>query len=231
MQEEGAHLIDVGGESSRPGSTRVTAKEEIQRVLPVLKRLSKKIKIPVSIDTAKSEVAHAALDQGAVLVNDIYALRGDKRLAKLIARYRAGVALMHMRGDPENMQAGPVYRSVIKEVFDFLRDAVCRALDAGISRTRILVDPGFGFGKTAGNNMEILGRLEFFRKLECPVLVGLSRKSFIGHLLGLPVSGRLYGSLGAAAAAIYGGAHILRVHDVPAHRQLAVLVDQVLEAR
>ncbi len=228
MEREGAHLIDVGGESSRPGSRPVSAKEEIRRIKPVLKRLSKKIKIPISVDTYKYEVAHAALDEGARVVNDIYALRGDKRLAKLIARYKAGVVLMHMQGDPATMQSAPRYRDLIKEITHVLKRAINSALEAGIDRSSIAIDPGFGFGKTAEQNLEILSRLEDFSQLKYPLLVGLSRKSFIGNLLGAPVDGRIYGSLGAAAVAIHHGAHILRVHDVLAHKQLATLVDRTL---
>ncbi|MGH7197373.1 MAG: dihydropteroate synthase [Candidatus Omnitrophota bacterium] len=228
MEREGAHLLDVGGESSRPGARPVTAKEEIRRIRPVLKRLSRKIKIPVSVDTYKYEVAHAALDEGAVLVNDIRALRANPRLAKLIGRYKAGVALMHMRGMPQTMQKRPAYRHLLKEIREYLQKAVGLALEAGIPRNRILIDPGFGFGKTTGQNLEILGRLESFARLKVPVLVGLSRKSFIGNVLGVPVGERLYGSLAAAAVAIQRGAHILRVHDVKAHRDLATLVDRTL---
>ncbi len=232
MQEEGAHFIDVGGESSRPGARPIEAKEEMKRILPVLKRLSKKISVPVSVDTYKYDVAHAALDLGASLVNDITALGADKRIGKLIARYRAGVVLMHMRGTPETMQKKPVYKNLLKSVARFLKEAVDRALEAGISRSGIAVDPGFGFGKTMDQNIEILRHLDFFRQLKYPILVGLSRKSFIGNLLGVPSAGdssggRLAGSLAAAAAAIERGAHILRVHDVRAHKHLAELTDRL----
>lgn len=228
MEREGAHLLDVGGESTRPGSRPVSAKEEIRRVGPVLKQLLRKIKIPVSIDTYKYDVAHAALDEGAVLVNDIRGLRGNRRLARLIARYKAGVVLMHMQGDPQSMQKRPQYRDVVKDVYRYLRQALHFALAAGISRQRIAIDPGFGFGKTTEHNLALLSELDFFSSLGVPVLVGLSRKSFIGNLLGTPASERLYGSLGAAAVAIQRGAHLLRVHDVKAHRQLALLVDSAM---
>jgi dihydropteroate synthase len=228
MEAEGAHGIDIGGESSRPGSKPVSAREEIRRVVPVVKRLSKRIKIPLSVDTAKHEVAWAALDEGAKIINDIYGLRGHKRLAKLIARYKAGVVLMHLRGTPLTMQQNTFYRSLLKDVRDDLRRSVDRALEAGIARANIVVDPGFGFGKTALQNLEILSHLDTFSSLNLPVLAGLSRKSFIGHLTGTPVSERLYGSLAAAAAAIFKGAHILRVHDVLAHKQLASLLDRSL---
>ncbi len=228
MEREGAHIIDVGGESSRPGSKPVSAREEIRRIKPVLKRLVKKVKIPISVDTYKYEVALSALDEGARIINDIYALGADKRLGKLIARYKAGVVLMHMQGNPQTMQAQPRYRCLLKDVAGYLKKAVDLALEAGIPRSSIAIDPGFGFGKTTEQNLEILSHLEYFLKLRSPILVGLSRKSFIGSILGAPVNGRLYGSLGAAAVAITHGAHILRVHDVAEHKQLATLVDRAL---
>ncbi|MBI3315630.1 MAG: dihydropteroate synthase [Candidatus Omnitrophica bacterium] len=228
MEEEGAHFIDVGGESSRPGSRPVSAREEIRRVQPVFKRLSRKIKVPLSVDTCKYEVAWACLDEGAKVINDIYGLRGHKRLAKLVARYKAGIVLMHMRGTPLTMQARAVYKDLLRDIRDDLKRSVGLALDAGIPQANIVIDPGFGFGKTAQQNLEILGRLDFFSSLKQPILAGLSRKSFIGYVLGTPVSERLYGSLAAAAAAIFRGAHILRVHDVLAHKQLAVLLDRSL---
>ena len=226
MEEEGAQLLDVGGESSKPGSKPVSAKEEIRRLRPVLKRLSRKIKIPVSVDTYKYEVARMALDEGASMVNDIYALRGNARLARLIARHKAGVVLMHMRGNPETMQNKIQYENLLMEISAYLKKAVRFALDAGIAARSIVIDPGFGFGKTLEQNLKILSHLDFFEKLKCPILVGLSRKSFIGNLLAAPVSGRLYGSLGAAAVAIQKGAHILRVHEVLPHRQMALLIDR-----
>ena len=231
LQDEGAHFIDVGGESTRPGSRPVTTREELRRVLPVLKRLSKKIKIPVSIDTSKYDVALAALDHGASLVNDITALSGDRRMGKLIARYRASVVLMHMQGTPETMQKRPRYRDVVKDVKQFLKKAIHQALEAGIPRARVIVDPGFGFGKSTDHNMTLLGRLDELSSLGQPVLVGLSKKSFLGHLLGVPTGQRLTASLAAASVAIERGAHVLRVHDVSAHRQLAVLVDRAQSLR
>ena len=225
MQEEGAHVIDVGGESSRPGSKPISAQEEIRRIKPVLKRLSRKIQIPLSVDTSKTEVARMALDEGVLVLNDIYALRNDKRLAKLIARYKAGVILMHMRGNPKTMQNRLDYRDLLSEISVYLSKAVRFALDSGIPRHSIVVDPGFGFGKSIEQNLEILKHLNAFSSLKCPILVGLSKKSFIGNALQAPVSDRLYGSLGAAAVAIQNGAHILRVHDVLPHKQLSSLID------
>jgi dihydropteroate synthase len=226
MEEEGAHLIDVGGESSRPGARAVSSREEIRRIRPVLRRLAGKIKIPISIDTTKYDVAAAALDEGATVVNDICALRGNRRLAKLIARRKAAVVLMHMQGTPATMQKNPIYQKPVEDVIRFLRRAVEDALDAGIDRSRMLVDPGFGFGKTMSHNVALLSHLERFAVLKVPVLAGLSRKSFVGGLTGSPgVDSRLPGSLAAAAVAIQKGAHILRVHDVSEHCQVARLVD------
>ncbi len=231
MQEEGAHLIDVGGESTRPGARPVTAREEIRRVRPVLRRLARRVKVPLSIDTSKDEVAAVALDEGATLVNDVRALAaGGRRLARRIARYGAAVALMHMRGTPETMQQNTSYRDLCGEIRSALRRALERALEGGIPPASILLDPGFGFGKSAEQNLEILSGLDRFHSLRKPLLIGLSRKSFIGHALGSPVEDRLYGSLGAAAAAVFRGAHILRVHDVLAHRQLCALLDRALAA-
>ena len=225
MQDEGADILDIGGESSRPGAKPVSAAEEMRRILPVLKRLSKKIKIPVSVDTCKPDVAQAALDHGAGIVNDITAL-GDRRMGKIIARYRASVVLMHMQGTPGTMQKRPAYRDVVKDVAGSLKKAVQRALEAGIPRSRVMVDPGFGFGKSIEHNLELLGRLDELAALKQPLMVGLSRKSFLGHLLGVPLQERLTASLAAAGVAIERGAHVLRVHDVPSHRQLALLVDR-----
>ena len=227
MEEEGAHIIDIGGESSRPGARPVSIQEEIRRIRPVFKRLSKKVKIPLSIDTYKYEVASVALDEGAVLVNDIRALGEDKRMAKLIARHKAGVALMHMKGAPETMQKNPSYKNILVEVMDFLKESVRKALDCGIDASRILVDPGFGFGKTSEQNGRMLFNLQFFQGIKMPILVGLSRKSFIGVFSGTTnTSNRLYGSIAAAVAAVDRGAHVLRVHDVAAHRQASRVMDR-----
>lgn len=231
MEAEGADLIDIGGESSRPGSKPVSAKEESRRIQPVLKRLARRIKIPISVDTYKEEVARMALDEGAVLINDIFALRRNKLMARLIARYKASVVLMHMRGDPETMQKNPRYRDLLGEAGATLKKAAHFALQEGISRHRILLDPGFGFGKTTGQNLELLRGLEKLRRLRFPVLVGLSRKSFLGNILGLGVNDRLHASLAAAAAAIYRGAHILRVHEVLAHKQVAAIIDKTMEGK
>lgn len=231
MERQGAHLLDIGAESSRPGAPPVPAEEEIRRLRPVLKRVSKRIKIPLSVDTCKTEVARFALDEGAQLINDIRALGGNTAMAKLIARRKAGVILMHMRGTPETMQRDTTYVNLMKEVMVYLKKAVRVALDAGIPKESIVVDPGFGFGKSTSQNFEMLDRFHEFEALKLPVLVGLSRKSFLGHALGAGVNDRLYGSLGAAAVAVSRGAHIVRVHDVEAHRQFFQLFDAVPDGR
>jgi dihydropteroate synthase len=227
MEAEGADLIDVGAESSRPGAQAVPVLEEIRRLRPILKRLARKVRVPLSVDTHRSETARMALDEGAVLINDIYALRKDPKIARLAARYKAGLVLMHMRGTPRTMQSAPRYRDIWTDVLGFLSSALERALDAGVPRASVLLDPGFGFGKTTAHNLALLGGLDRLEVLGQPVLAGLSRKSFVGNLIGAPVEERLVGSVAAGAAAIARGAHMLRVHDVLAHRQAAAIVDAV----
>lgn len=230
MQDEGAHFLDLGAESSRPGAPSVSWREEWRRLQPVLKRLAPKLKLPISVDTTKPEVAEAALEQGAVLVNDITGLR-SKRMAKLIAKNNASVVLMHMQGTPRTMQKKPSYRNVVKEVKAVMRRSIHAAREAGIPASHILIDPGFGFGKTVEHNYSLLSHLDEFTSLGYPVLVGLSRKSFLGAALGLPVGNRLHVSIAAACVAIAGGAHVLRVHDVLAHRQAASAMDCLRSAR
>jgi dihydropteroate synthase len=214
MADEGADIIDVGGESTRPGSARVSPRDQIARVLPVIERLSAKTKTPISIDTTLAEVAVKALDAGAQIVNDISALREDPKMASLIAERKNPVILMHMRGSPCDMQVNPTYRNVVAEVAAFLRERVTAAVEAGIQRTQILVDPGFGFGKLFEHNMALLRRLDALRDIGCPVLVGTSRKAMIGHVLNIAPEDRLYGTLATVAAAIERGADVVRVHDV-----------------
>ncbi len=215
MADEGADILDIGGESSRPGSRRISAKEEIKRVLPYLKLFMKSMSGTIfSIDTTKSEVARAALDCGVHIVNDISALRGDRKMAGVIARYGAGVVLMHMKGTPRTMQKSPDYGDVMGEIMAFLDTAIKKALDSGIRQDRIIIDPGIGFGKTLAHNTEIMKKLSELRVFGRPVLVGVSRKWFIGKILGAEVSERRWGTAAAVCAAIAGGADIVRVHDV-----------------
>jgi dihydropteroate synthase len=229
---EGADWIDVGGESTRPGAAAVEAAEEWRRIEPVIAAARQAgHPVPLSIDTTKSEVAARALDAGAAVINDVSALRFDPGLAALAARHDAGLILMHMRGTPRTMQENPSYGDVAGEIAAELAEAVGRAVRAGVAREQIIVDPGIGFGKTAGHNLEILRRLAEFSALGRPVLVGCSRKSFLGAVLDLPPEERLEGTLAAHAAAILAGAHLVRVHDVRAHVRMARVLDALLAAQ
>jgi dihydropteroate synthase len=214
MVSEGADIIDVGGESTRPGARPVEPEEELGRVLPVVERLCDELDVPVSIDTYKSEVARRALKAGASIVNDISALRFDAGMPALIARTGAGLVLMHMKGTPRSMQRKPHYDDVLSEIYRFLAGQVRLALEAGIDREQLAVDPGIGFGKRLQDNLLIIKRLNEFLSLGLPVLIGVSRKSFIGRVLDLPVDDRLEGTAAAVSLAVAGGAGILRVHDV-----------------
>ena len=217
MVEEGAAIVDIGGESTRPGADAVSPDEELRRVVPVLEELGGAV--PVSIDTAKAEVARRAIELGAELVNDVTALRGDPGLAKVVASSGAYLCLMHMQGEPRTMQDSPTYEDVAAEVASFLEQRLAFAVDAGIPEERICLDPGFGFGKTVEQNFELLGRLGQIVALGRPVLVGLSRKRSLGRILGDPnaTTGPLSASLAAAVEAYDRGAAIFRVHDVREH--------------
>jgi dihydropteroate synthase len=217
MVEEGAAIVDIGGESTRPGSDAVSPDEELRRVVPVLEELGGAV--PVSIDTAKAEVARRAIELGAELVNDVTALRGDPGLAEVVASSSAYLCLMHMQGEPRTMQDSPTYEDVAAEVASFLEQRLAFAVDAGIPEDRICLDPGFGFGKTVEQNFELLGRLGQIVALGRPVLVGLSRKRSLGRILGDPdaTTGPLSASLAAAVEAYDRGAAIFRVHDVREH--------------
>ncbi len=226
MVRDGADIIDVGGESTRPGAKKISVKEELNRVIPAIKMLAKKIKVPVSVDTYKADVAKAALDNGAAIVNDITGLRGQ-RMAKLIAGYKAGVVIMHMKGNPRTMQKNPEYGSLIDEIIKFLDEAINRAADAGIGKERIIIDPGLGFGKTAGHNLEILNKLKDFKVLGRPVLAGPSRKSFIGNILNAGPQERVFGTVAACVLAANNGAKVLRVHDVKEVRQALSVCENI----
>jgi dihydropteroate synthase len=213
MAAAGAGIVDLGGESTRPGSDYVGEDEELERVIPAVEAIRRESDVPLSVDTRKAAVARAALDAGADIVNDISALRHDAAMAALVAERGAPVVLMHMQGDPKTMQEAPAYADCPAEVRAFLLDAAGRAEAAGVRRDRILLDPGIGFGKRLGDNLALIARLGELASSGYPVLVGLSRKSFVGAITGMPVEGRLAGSLGAACAAYLGGARIFRVHD------------------
>jgi dihydropteroate synthase len=213
LARQGADMLDVGGESTRPGAAEVSAGEERRRVEPVVAALAA-AGHTVSIDTSKSAVAEAALDAGATIVNDVTAMRGDPEIGALCAERRAGLVLMHMRGDPRTMQENPIYDDVLDEVSAFLAERLEAALAEGVEEERIWLDPGIGFGKTLEHNLELLRRLGELRRLGRPLVVGTSRKSFVGKIDGSPVGERLGGSLASAVLALAEGADVLRVHDV-----------------
>ncbi len=230
MVKEGADIIDVGGESTRPGSLPISEKEELARVLPFVKALRKKCPVPVSIDTTKASVARACLKAGAALINDTSALQDDSMMKKVAASFKVPVVLMHRQGVPRTMQKNPVYKSVVGDIIHFLQNRVEEAKLAGIPESRIIVDPGIGFGKTFEQNLIILKHLGDFKTMGLPILIGSSRKAFIGHTLGLPVEERLEGTAAAAAAAILQGAHILRVHDIKEISRVARVCDAIKNA-
>ncbi|WP_372522021.1 dihydropteroate synthase [Sulfuricaulis sp.] len=213
MAEEGADIIDIGGESTRPGAQPVSAREEMDRVIPVIEALRGKISLPISIDTSKPEVMRAAVAAGAGFINDVRALR-DEGALEAAASLHVPVCLMHMQGEPRRMQENPRYRDVVSEIGDFLRARLQAAQAAGIPAQRLVIDPGFGFGKTLEHNLELLRGLKTLQSLGAPILAGLSRKSLIGKALGLPVEGRLYASVALALMAVQNSARIVRVHDV-----------------
>jgi dihydropteroate synthase len=214
LVREGADLIDVGGESTRPGATPVDAAEEIRRVLPVIRALAGRLPVPISIDTRKAAVAEEALEAGASIVNDVTGLRHEPEIARVAAWGGSGLVLNHIRGTPRDMQLGPHYEDPVSEVYDDLARSVEAALQAGVSEEKIAIDPGIGFGKRIEDNLVLLGHLRELRSLGFPLLVGPSRKAFLGLILDLPVGERLEGTIGASVAAVLEGADILRVHDV-----------------
>ncbi len=220
LVEEGADLLDIGAESTRPGSSPIEEAEERRRLIPVVTAVAKSVTIPISVDTSKAAVAQAAIDAGAVIVNDVTALRGDPTMAGVIARSRSGLVLMHMQGTPRTMQQAPRYRNVVEDVASFFAERLQFATDKQISRSRIILDPGIGFGKLVVNNLDLVAQLGAFTKFECPVLVGVSRKAFLATLTGRPVEDRLWGTAAAVALAVEHGAQILRVHDVGAMRDV-----------
>ncbi|MDP3786846.1 MAG: dihydropteroate synthase [Candidatus Omnitrophota bacterium] len=229
MEYLGADIIDVGGESTRPGAADVDADEELRRVVPVIRAISKKAKAAISIDTRKAKVADAALKAGASIVNDISALRGDPGMAGVVAKHRANIILMHMKGDPKDMQIDPKYTYVVKDITRSLKGSIALAKRAGIKDDKIIIDPGIGFGKTVEHNLEILRRLKYFKKLGYPLCVGASRKSFMGKILGSKdPEDRLAGSIATAVLAAMNGANIVRAHDVGPTCQALKVVDSII---
>ena len=236
MVEDGADIIDVGGESSRPGSDPVSAEEEWNRVEPVVAKLLDRVEIPISIDTLKSEVARRALELGVHMVNDISALRGDDRMRSVIGRFGVPVVLMHIKGTPKTMQQNTEYDSLVSDIFRYFRESVSLALEAGIERDMIILDPGIGFGKTSVHNLTLLRRLREFASLGYPILIGTSRKSFIGKILrdhgfgDLRAEERVEGTAATVVAAIMGGAHLVRVHDVREMVRVCRMADAIKSA-
>ncbi len=223
LAEDGADFIDVGGESTRPGSEPVLVEEEIRRVVPVIKALSEKVNVPLSIDTYKSDVADAALQAGAVIVNDVSAMTFDAKMASVAVKYRASIILMHMKGAPKTMQENPVYENVTKEVKQFLSERLFAAKEAGIEQ--MIVDPGIGFGKKFEHNIQLLRELKSFTSFGYPLLAGPSRKAFLGAILHLPANERIEGTAAVVTSAILNGANIIRVHDVKEMKRVAMVAD------
>jgi dihydropteroate synthase len=226
----GADILDVGGESSRPGSEPVSKEEELKRVLPVLRALRRRTSVLLSVDTTKATVARAVLEEGADIINDISALRFDASMAAVVAAAGAGIVLMHMKGTPATMQNAPHYDDLLGEIGSFLAERIETAGAAGIPAERIIIDPGIGFGKTFGDNLALLNRLDAFQELGRPVCAGFSRKAFIGAILGLPAAERLEGTIAAAALCVGRGANILRVHDVEAVAKAARVAEAIVAA-
>ena len=227
MEAAGADFIDIGTESSRPGAAPTSVRSDRKKLEKILPRVISSVTIPVSVDTYKSEIAACAIEQGAAIVNDISGLRSDRRMASLLAGADCAVVIMHMKGTPRTMQRRPSYKDVMEELFCFFRHALRAACDHGIAADRIILDPGLGFGKRLEDNYEIIKRLEEFAALGRPLLVGHSRKSFIGQPFDLPPEERLEGTLGVEALLINNGANIIRVHDVRAAKRVAMLIDRI----
>ncbi|TMP98331.1 MAG: dihydropteroate synthase [Verrucomicrobia bacterium] len=228
LAAQGAEILDVGGESTRPGAEPVAEAEELRRVLPVIEQLAGQVKVAVSIDTQKPAVARAALRAGASIVNDIAANRDDEQMGLLVAQAQAGYICVHMQGTPQTMQLNPVYRDVVREVGDFFVERLARLKRAGVDAVQVVLDPGIGFGKTLEHNLQLLGGLERFTNLNRPVLLGVSRKSFIGKLLGAEVAERLPAALACACLAVRAGARMIRTHDVAQTLQALRMAEAIL---
>jgi dihydropteroate synthase len=230
LASEGADLLDIGGESTRPFSDPVPLEEELRRVIPVIKELAKRTSIPISIDTCKAEVARAALDAGATMINDISGLRFDPQMVELAAAAKVPLVLMHMQGTPRTMQVEPHYGSLFSEIIAFLEERIQFACSGGVSRERIIVDPGIGFGKTVSHNLLLIKHLDALATLGLPILLGTSRKSFIGAVLDKEVTEREPGTWATVCASIIKGAHIIRVHEVATCRQMVDMIDAIMNA-
>ena len=214
IEREGADILDIGGESTRPGSLPVSLDDELSRIIPVIRKLKNKLKIPISVDTNKYEVANQSIREGACIINDVSGLHGDRRLAGLCAEYSTGIIIMHMKGQPRTMQKRPFYDNLLNNIKDYLKEGITTALSAGIRKESIVIDPGVGFGKTVKHNLSVIKNIDYFKQTGYPLLIGISRKSFLGHITGLDTQERLIPTIAANALAVYFGADIIRVHDV-----------------
>lgn len=226
--DEGADIIDIGGESTRPGAQPVSLEEELKRVIPVIEGIAKKTKIPISIDTYKSEVAEQAIKSGATIINDISGLRFDPKMAEVASKYEVAVVIMHIKGTPKDMQNNPHYNALVPEIIEYIRESIIIAKKAGVDEKKIIIDPGIGFGKLPQHNLEIIKNLSAFCQLQKPILIGVSRKSFIGKILDdAPPSERLEGTAAAVVASIINGANIVRVHDVAYMKKFVKVADAI----
>jgi dihydropteroate synthase len=228
LVEQGAEIIDVGGESTRPGAAPVAESEELRRVMPVIERLAGDLKVPISIDTAKPAVAQAALAAGASIVNDVAANREDATMWRLVAEARSGYVCMHAQGTPQTMQVNPAYTDVVREVGEFFVERMRRLSDCGVRAEQVILDPGIGFGKTAEHNLQLLGAARSFARFQRPLLVGVSRKSFIGRVVGAEPVARLPGALACACLAVAAGVQIVRAHDVAETVQAIRMTEAIL---
>ena len=227
--KDGADILDIGGESTRPGSHPVTAEEEKRRILPVISEIRKKTDALISVDTTKSEVLKSALDAGADILNDISGMRFDPKILGLASKQDIPVIIMHMKGTPRNMQESPEYDNVIQEIKTFLKQRITDALTAGIKKNKIIIDPGIGFGKRLKDNLKIISNLSAFSELGFPILIGVSRKSFIGDLLNLSPEKRIEGTIASSLISILQGAHILRVHDVSSLKKAVIVAEAIMK--
>ena len=229
LAEEGADIIDIGGESTRPGSDFISTEEELMRTVPVISALRKKTDVLISVDTTKSEVAEAALGEGADIINDISSFRFDPKMLSLAAQKDIPVILMHMKGTPKNMQLNPFYEDLLAEIRGFLEERIATAQAYGIKKEKIIIDPGIGFGKSFKDNLTLIKGLKFLEPIDRPILIGISRKSFIGKILSLPPQERTEGTIASAVLSIINGAHILRVHDVEAVKRAVLITEAIID--
>ena len=228
LVKAGADILDIGGESTRPGAAEISPEEELNRVVPVIEAIRRELSVPISVDTKKAAIAYASVKAGADIVNDISGATFDSQMLPTVAELGVPIVLMHMRGTPKTMQTMTDYQDLIGEIYQFLQARVEAAIASGIEKSRIILDPGIGFAKTFDQNLEILRRLSEFSSLGCPILIGVSRKSFIGRILNqTDPQGRVWGTAGACAGAIASGADILRVHDLPEMRDVSLVADAI----